>query len=363
MNNQKSCSRLPALTVATVFAAMLLVAPRLTYAQQQKLPASVNFGTHAVGSVFNAVGTGLAKVASDRGPIRVVVQPFSGPPAWIPSMNKEGKPEIGIINVSEIWQAYTGKITPEPLPAGAPTIKSRYGAHPNLRLLTLGTNLSLGILVRADSTMKSLADLKGKRITWGFPAFPANILSGLATLSTAGVSIKDLQAVPVPEVVSGVRALMENRVDAAVAAVGMGIVSEADARVGVRFLPAGQDPKGVRVAGGIMPGGQVTVRRPGPAGIKSDLPIWSYGISIVASTHMSNEVAYAIIKTWSEHWKDLEPIHPQLRGWNPDVFVQETATIPYHPGAIKLYKEMGKWSAEMDRNQEALMKGELPFLK
>ena len=356
-------ARLPALAVSIVFAGALLVAPTLAYSQKQALPGSVNFGTHAVGSVFNSVGTGLAKVASDHGPIRLVVQPFSGPPAWIPSTNREGKPEIGIINVTEIWQAYTGKITPEPLPAGAPVIKPPYGAHPNLRLLTLGTDLSLGILVRADSPMKSLADLKGKRLTWDFPAFPANILSGLATLSTAGVSIKDLQPVPVPEVVSGVRALMEGRVDGAVAAVGMGIVSEADARVGVRFLPASQDPKGVRVAGGIMPGGNVIIRRPGPAGIKVDTPIWSYGISIVASTHMSDELAYTIIKTWWEHWKELEPIHPQLRGWSPEVFVQETATIPYHPGAIKLYKEKGKWSAEWDRNQELLRKGELPFLK
>src|SRR3989304_4506747 len=102
-------AQLPALAVSTIFAAALLVAPPLAYSQKQALPRSVNFGTHAVGSVFNAVGTGLAKVASDRGSIRVVVQPFSGPPAWIPSMNKEGKPEIGIINVSEIWQAYTGK--------------------------------------------------------------------------------------------------------------------------------------------------------------------------------------------------------------------------------------------------------------
>ncbi|MBI2091005.1 MAG: TAXI family TRAP transporter solute-binding subunit [Deltaproteobacteria bacterium] len=359
MNIRRSV-RLPTLGV---FAAALLVAPHPASSQQQALPRSVNFGTHAVGTVFNAVGTGLAKVATDRGPIRVVVQPFSGPPAWIPTMNREGKPEIGIINVTEIWQAYTGKVTPRPLPAGAPEMKPPYTPQSNLRLLNLGTNLALGILVRADSPIKSLADLKGKRLTWDFPAFPANILSGLATLSTAGVSIQDVQPVPVPEVVSGVRALMEGRVDGAVAAVGMGIVSEADARVGVRFLPAGQGPEGIRVAAGIMPGGNVNIRRPGPAGVKGDTPLWSYGISIVASTHMSEETAYTILKAWWEHWKELEPVHPQFRGWNPDVFVQEIATIPYHSGAIKLYKEKGKWTANMAQNQGALLRGELPFLK
>jgi len=360
--NIRRVARWLALGVFLVFAAVLLVAPRQA-SSQQPLPRSINFGTHAVGTVFNAVGTGLAKVATDRGPIRVIVQPFSGPPAWVPTMNREGKPEIGIINVVDAWQAYTGKLTPRPLPAGSPEMKPPYTPQPNLRLLKLGTNLFAGILVRADSPIKSLADLKGKRLTWDFPAFPPNILSGLSVLATGGVSHQDIAPVPVPEVVSGVRALMEGRVDGAIAAVGMGIVSEADARVGVRFLPAGQEPEGVRVAQGIMPGGNVILRRSGPAGLKADTPLWSYGIAVVASTHMSEETAYTILKTWWEHWKELEPVHPQFRGWNPDVFVQDIATIPYHSGAIKLYKEKGKWTANMVRNQEALLRGELPFLK
>ena len=95
-------------------------------AKEAELSRTINFATHAVGTVFNAVGTGLSKVASDRGPIRVVVQPFSGPPAWIPSMSRNGKPEVGIINVIDVWQAYTGKLTPRPLPAGSPEMKPRW---------------------------------------------------------------------------------------------------------------------------------------------------------------------------------------------------------------------------------------------
>ena len=332
-------------------------------AKEAELSRTINFATHAVGTVFNAVGTGLSKVASDRGPIRVVVQPFSGPPAWIPSMSRNGKPEVGIINVIDVWQAYTGKLTPRPLPAGSPEMKPPYTPHPNLRLLNLGTSLFAGILVRADSPIKSLADLKGKRLTWDFPAFPPNILAGLSLLATEGLSVKDVVTVPVPEVVSGVRALMEGRVDGAVAAVGMGIVSEADARVGVRFLPAGKELEGVKVAHGIMPGADVTLRQAGPAGVKTDTSLWAYGISVVASTHLPDEIAYTLLRTWSEHWKELEPVHPQLRGWSPEKFVQKTATIPYHPGAIKFYKEKGTWTSEMERNQEVLLRGELPFLK
>ena len=362
MNVQRS-ARFLMLGAFVVFAAALLVAPRLAVAQKQDLPRSINFGTHAIGTVFNATGTGLAKVASDRSPIRVVVQPFSGPPAWVPSMNREGKPEVGIINAIDGWQAYTGKVTPRPLPAGSPEMKPPYSANPNLRLLKLGTNLFIGVIVRADSPIKSLADLKGKRIAWDYPAFPPTILAGLSMFAIEGVSIQDFVPVPVPEVVGGIRALMDGRLDGAIGAVGMGIVSEADARVGVRFLPVGQNPEGINVAQGVMPGGSVTVRRAGPAGVKTDTPLWSYGIAIVASTHMPDEAAYTLVKTWAEHWKELEPLHPQFRGWSPDVFVQRTATIPYHTGAIKLYKERGIWTSEMNKNQEILMRAELPFLK
>ena len=278
-------------------------------------------------------------------------------------MNREGKPEIGIINVTDVWQAYTGKVTPRPLPAGAPEVKPPYPPNSNLRLLMMGTDLSIGVPVRADSPMKSIVDIKGKRVTWGYPAFPAGILAGLSLLATCGVSIQDVATVPVPEVVSGVRAVMDGRADAAAtAAVGMAIISEADARVGIRFLPVCQDPEGIRVAEGIMPGGHVKIRPAGPAGLKQDTPLWSYGITVIASTHMPDEVAYTLLKTWAEHWKQLEPMHPQLRGWRPEVFVQKLATIPYHRGAIKLHKEKGLWTSEMDRNQEKLLRGELPFL-
>ncbi len=349
--------------VCAVFATTLLLASRPASSQAAELPRSVNFATHRVGTVFNAVGTGLAKVATDRGPIRVIVQPYSGVPGWLPSMNSGGKPEIGIVSTVEAWNAFTGKITPRPLPPGSPKIKRRYTPNKNIRLLMLGTNLVVGIIVRADSPIKSLADLKGKRMAWDYPAFPGGITTGLSTLATAGMTILDVVPVAVPEVVSGIRALMDGRLDGAIAAVGMGIVSEANARVGVRFLPAGQKPEHISAAQGIMPGGNVSVQRAGPPGVKKDTPIWSYGISVVASTHMSDELVQSLLKTWSAHWKELGPIHPKLRGWSPDKFARTNATIPYHPGAIKFYKETGKWTSEMESNHAILQRGELPFLK
>ena len=203
-----------------------------------ELPRSINFGTHAVGTVFNAVGTGLGKVATDHGPIRVVVQPFSGPPAWLTTMNREGKPEIGIINVIDVWQAYTGKLTPRPLPPGSPEMKPPYSPHPNVRLLKVGTNLVAGILVRADSPIKSMADLKGKRLTWDFPAFPPNILMGLTALATAGMGPKDIVPVPTTGLLPAADDFKAGRSDVFTFAVGGPKVAEIHASIegGVRFI-------------------------------------------------------------------------------------------------------------------------------
>jgi hypothetical protein len=277
-------------------------------------------------------------------------------------MNTEGRPAIGIINAFDVWQAYSGKIAPAPVP-GDPRTKPRYKPNKNIRILMMGTKLSVGLLVRADSPIKSMKDIRGKRFTWEFPSFPPNIPVGLAALANAGLTIKDVSPVAVPEVVAGVRALMDGRVDVAIAAIGMPIVTEADAKVGVRFLPWSQDPKDVKAAQKVMPSGNVILVKPGPAGIKAETPVWSYPITVVASTKMADHVAYTLVKTWWEHYKDLWPIHRQLKGWAPELFVQDVATIPFHPGAIKFYREQGVWGSKQDKMQEQLLKGELPFLK
>ena len=49
-----------------------------------EVPRSATLATHAVGSLYNAMGTGIATVLSRHTPMIVRVQPFAGPPAWLP---------------------------------------------------------------------------------------------------------------------------------------------------------------------------------------------------------------------------------------------------------------------------------------
>ena len=72
---------------------------------------------------------------------------------------------------------------------------------------------------------------------------------------------------------------------------------------------------------------------------------------------MTDDVAYTLVKTWWDYSKELWPMHPQLRGWGPDLFVWKDAPVPYHPGAIKFYKEKGVWTPDMEDLQKRLLGG------
>ena len=328
------------------------------------LPKRLTFATLAVGTLFHVTASGLAKVATENSPMTLAVSPMASGRSWAYQMNKRGKPEVGIFQISEIWQAYTGKLAPEPEPIpGDPRKGPPYKpASPNLRVLLVGNYLRVGSLVRADSPMKTLNDMRGKRMTWGFPAFPPCIEIGLAALRAAKMTINDVAPVPVTEVISGMRALMERRVDIACAAVGMPMVGEANSRIGVRFLHYPKDAEAVKRHQTIMPGTSIRAVPPGLPGLKVPTPMTHAPIAIQTSNHLPDHVAYELVKVWWNHYKKLAPIHPQFRGWTPELYVSKLATVPYHSGAIKFYKEKGVWKAEQDKMQKRLLKGELPFL-
>jgi len=328
------------------------------------LPQTINLATMSPGSAFNAIGTGLAKVASDVGPIRTIVQPFAGPTAWIPQMVSNGKPEVGVMQLPEAWQAFTGKAMAGPTPPGITVPRPYEQAWDGLRLLLIGTNMNSGLLVRRDSKYQTQADLKGARVSWGFKAGPGCILTTLSNLALGGLTINDVQTVDVPAAADAVRALGEGRLDAACAATGMGVLSEVDAQVGVRFLDTPRNPNFIKVAQSIQPGGDIAIVKGGStAGVPKDTGIWSYPTAVVVSTKMPDNVAYALVKIWWDNYQKLTPLHTSFQDWKPDLYVSKTATIPYHSGAIAFYKEKGAWSAEMDQIQQQLLKGELPFLK
>ena len=320
-----------------------------------KYPKIVRFASLSPGSLLYILISGLCKVASDKSPMTVVVIPTAGAYTWLPMMTKQGTIDIGMENFASIAQMWTGIIAPEPVPKGFGG-KSPYPKTPTVRILNAGPAFKMSMLVRKDSGMKYVHELKGKRIAWEWTAFPPNIAITLAVLLNGGLTIDDVKTVPVTEVVAAVKAVQEGRIDATVCALGMGAVAEADALVGVRYLHGSMDPKMIKEGQRAMPGCYESIQPAGPPGIPEDTPVWSAPLANVATTRMPDHVAYKIVETWWNHYKDYQPIHPVLRFWTPQTFINPYFTMPYHTGAIQFYKDKGVWTSELEEKQNQLLK-------
>src|SRR3990170_1143316 len=153
------------------------------------VPRSATLATHAVGSLYNAMGTGIATVITRHTPMTVRVQPFAGPPAWLPSMDK-GETDMGILTSADAITSYKGII-----------IYKR--PHTGTRILISGGRIYLGFYVRSDSDIKSVSELKGRRVPTDFPGIPIARLSSTATLASSGLSYNDIVKVPVSDLAAG----------------------------------------------------------------------------------------------------------------------------------------------------------------
>ena len=318
-------------------------------AEAQKLPRSVTIGTNPAGTVFYALASGLAKVATEAGPIQTTIQPYTGTSTLLPLLNN-GELDFGLVNGVDMGMAYLG---PQKLKVGG---KNDFPHSPNIRLVMRGAPLIIGLLVKKDSPLKSVHDIKGKRVTGEYPAHQAVWFNLFGQLSNAGLTWKDVKVVPVPAVNDGIDALVQGRADVTTGALNMAKIREADASVGVRHLTIDCSPEGDRRIRQAVPGYYTRiVKAGGGAAVVEDTCMVAYDIHFATHKSAPDQVVTAILKAIWDNEEKLKPIHPGFREWTRDRAASADVTIPYHPGAIKFYQEKGAWKKEMDQAQQKLL--------
>lgn len=333
-------------TIAGIVLSLAVLLSQTTWAQ---LPKSAVIGTNPAGTVFYALAGGVAKVASEATPMQVNIQPYTGTSTFLPLLNN-GELDFGIVNAVDMGMAYLG---PQKLKVGG---KNDFQHGPNLRLVMRGAPLIVGLLVKKDSPLKSVHDIKGKRVTGEYPAHQAVWFNMYGALATGGLTWKDVKVVPVPAVNDGVDALVQGRAEVTTGALGMAKIREADAAVGVRHLPHDCSPEGDKRLRQAVPGYYSRIVKAGtlPAVVEDTCAI-AYDIYFATYKSAPDQVVNAVLKAIWDNEAKLKPIHPGFREWTNDRAVAPDVTIPYHPGAIKFYQEKGAWKKEMDEAQKKLL--------
>jgi hypothetical protein len=285
------------------------------------------------GSIFYAGSVAIGKLMDDKLKMQVRVQPMAGSSTYIPMLDR-GETDFGLTNVDDAVSSYKG-------------IGSFRQPNPNLRLIAAVFQLNFGILVPNDSPIKTIKDLKGKIMPWGYNAqVTGRVLQG-AAMASENMSMDDVKQVPTQSLFSGVDLLGEGKVEAAALAIGTAQVQRANvslaSRGGVRFLNVASTPDAVARIRKFLPARPVVVQ-PAPHAVGIVAPTTVIEYSVFFSTHakMSDDVVYAIAKAIHAGKDDMTKGHPVFRSFRPASMTEEIG-VPWHPGAIKFYKEMKQW--------------------
>jgi TRAP transporter TAXI family solute receptor len=315
----------------------------------QELPRSVTIASNPPGTVFYALASGLAKVASEGAPFQMVVQPYSGTSTFLPLLNT-GEIDFGINNAVDMALSYQG---PERLKIGG---RNPFLHTPNVRLVMRGSVLLVALLVRKDSPMKSIHDIRGKRLTGEYPAQLSNWYNLFGFLSGAGMKWEDVKIVPVPGVNEGVDALVQGRADVSMSAVNSAKVREADASIGVRHISLDCSPEGEKRLRKAVPGYYPYWLKRGQAtGIVEDTCVNAYDIYLTGHRAAPDRLVSTVLRGIWDNVDKLPPLNPNFKDWTRQRAVDADVTIPYHTAAVQFYKERGVWSATMDETQRKLL--------
>lgn len=329
---------------------LFMLAPfTMISADAQTMPRSVTIGANPPGTVFYALASGLAKFASEGAPFQMTVQPYSGTSTFLPLLNT-GEIDFGVNNAVDMALAYQG---PERLKIGG---RNPFQHAPNTRLVMRGSVLMTALLVRKDAPIRTIHDIRGKRVTGEYPAQLANWYNLYGYLSGAGMKWNDVKIVPVPGVNEGVDALMQGRADVTLSALDAAKVKEADAAVGVRHISMDCTPEGEMRLRRAVPGYYPFWLKRGQAtAVVDDTCVNAYDIYLTSHKEAPERLVAAVLKGIWDNVDKLPPLHPSFKAWTRQRAVDSDVTIPYHPGAIQLYKERGVWSVNMDEVQRKLL--------
>lgn len=302
----------------------------------------ITIGSNPAGTHVYAVAAGLAKVLQEKAGLRVTMRPYAGSSVYLPMLQR-GEISFGLNTGIDSYLSYRG------LPPYSE-------AMDQLRAVGVIFPLPIMYMVRADSGMTRIEDLRGKRVVIAFRANAALEQLHTAILATGGLSPADVQPVVVAGLPEAMRMLTEGRADAVPTGLDTALSMQVHSSIpgGIRYLTMGADEDKLPAG---MPGAVPVTATPTGSSIGLSGPTRVAGVVdfLNTSTNVPDDVVYQVIKTIHENFEQLRREYVQLADQEPDAMVPADALHPYHDGAIRYWHEAGLWTDAHEQNQQRLL--------
>lgn len=287
----------------------------------------VNVLTGGTTGVYYPIGVALSQLYDKALPgVKTSVQATK---ASVENLNllQAGKGEVGITLGDALADAWRGDVE-----AGFKTPLTK------LRTIApLHTNY-IQIVALAEANIKTIADLKGKRVSVGAPKSGTE-LNARAIFEGAGMSYKDLGKVEYLGYSESVELMKNQQLDATLQSSGLGMAALKDLAVS-RNINFVEVPEAVvtkinspAYTSGVIPANTYD---------KQTTNVTTVAIQNYLVTHegMSDDDVYKMTKTMWENLPALHAAHSATKEFDIKK-VAKTPPTPYHPGALKYYKEVG----------------------
>ncbi len=286
----------------------------------------INILTGGTSGVYYPMGVALSKIYGETMPdAKIQVQSTK---ASVENMNllQQGRGELALALGDTVMAAWEGN-EEAGFKKKLDKLRGVSAMYPNV----------IQIVASKESGIKTLADLKGKRVSVGAPKSGTE-LNARAVFQAAGMSYDDLGKVEYLPFGESVELIKNRQLDATLQSAGLGVASIRDLATSVPITVVSIPEEIVNKIG--APYVSTTIPAGTYEGQTEDATSAAIINYLVTTTAVPEDVVYKMTKAMYENTDKLVAAHSAAK----DVKLEDATKgmpLPLHPGAEKYYKEKG----------------------
>src|SRR5688572_1916818 len=300
----------------------------LSVVAQEKV--SLSIATGGTGGVYYPIGGGMANILSQNVPGMTATAEVTGGSVANLQLIGSGKPYIALSMTDAALDAYKGE-------------DKFKGKKVDVRTLMILYPNRMHVVTIEGTKINRMADLKGKRVSTGSPGSATEVMAFRVIEAAKLDKDKDMRRERLG-VAESVNALKDRKIDAFfwVGGLPTAAVTDLAATPGVKIklidhanLTAAMNKKyGNLYVEDAIP--QKTY--PGMTADNKQVTVMNI---LVSHSNLSDDAAYNIVKTIFDRRTDLIAVHKEAENFKLENQKTAASPLPWHPGALKYFKERG----------------------
>ncbi len=320
-----------AFLVVSIVLALTLVLAGTSVAQQKKFFVISTGGT---GGTYYPLGGILAQALSQAVPEVVVTSQAGNASVANCNLIRDKQVESAFVQSNVAYNAYNGLEAFKDKPAK------------NLRFIASLYPETIQIVARADSKIKTVKDIKGKRLVPGDRGSGTEV-DTLNILGVYGYTYKDFANVDWLSFSGGAQRLQDKQADVTFTTAGWPTAAITELAISTNIVLVPIDEAKIKDLTKKYPFyAKIVIPKATYKGQDKDVATITTMAQWVVGAEVPDEVVYKLTKAlWESGAKKMAEAHAQGKNVQPKTALAGMS-IPLHPGAEKFYKEAGLIKAE-----------------